>query len=135
MSIKEAPLIRAVSHYGPLPGFLFTNPILNGFIPVILSTITLACVAFFLGMEVHVPNSQLNGAVNGIRVAAIIGLILSVPFLMIAFIRGLIIGDDRVFYSLFGFGIVLAIAFLFFLDWLFLPTINGWASDHQLTFF
>jgi len=134
MTMKEAPLIKAVSHHGPLPGFLFSNPVLNGFIPVILSTITLAGVAYFLGMEVHDPNSQLNGAVNGIRVGAIIGLILSVPFLMIVFIRGLIIGGDPLFYSLFGLGVILAITFMVLLNWLFLPIIDGWASDHQLTF-
>lgn len=31
MSIKEKPLINAVSRLGPLPGFLFSHPIFTGF--------------------------------------------------------------------------------------------------------
>jgi hypothetical protein len=34
MSIKERPLIKAVEKLGPLPGFLFGNPYLAGFIAV-----------------------------------------------------------------------------------------------------
>jgi hypothetical protein len=34
MSIKERPLIKAVEKLGPLPGFLFGNPYMAGFIAV-----------------------------------------------------------------------------------------------------
>lgn len=39
MTMKEAPLIKAMKHQGPLPNFFFTNPYICGFMPMVYCAI------------------------------------------------------------------------------------------------
>lgn len=52
MSIKEKPLIDAASKLGPLPGFLFANPVISGFFSIVMSSV-FAGVAVMFYMSVH----------------------------------------------------------------------------------
>lgn len=109
MSIKEKPLIDAVDGSGPLPGFLFANPIFLGFFTMVMCAVFGAVFAMF--WTLHGTALETYEAVRwGAYVALIFGAIIMLGAM---FSSG--IGDMR--YRLqFVVGGVLGIVFLFCAD-------------------
>ncbi len=50
MTIKEKPLINAVSRLGALPGFLFANPMIAGFFAIVMTPVFGAVFTLFWGL-------------------------------------------------------------------------------------
>ena len=84
MSIKEKPLIDAVSRLGPLPGFLFDHPVFTGFFATLMCAVFGAVFIVFQiagrgGVEaIELYDAALIGAACGLSLAAVTLLIFSV---------------------------------------------------------
>jgi len=48
MTIRERPLINAVSNLGPLPGYLFAGPFVSGFVAMLMTPVFGAAAAGFI---------------------------------------------------------------------------------------
>lgn len=80
MSIKEKPLINAVSNLGALPGFLFANQLFNGAFSILIASFMGAfCAAFFTMFGLENPEVLLAAMRWGARII----LALSVVILLV----------------------------------------------------
>lgn len=78
MSIKERPLIKSVEKLGPLPGFLFANPYIAGFVAV--SGCVLFGAVFMLfwggilggGNALEIYQSVRGGSMGGLAISGLL---------------------------------------------------------------
>lgn len=126
MTIKEQPLINAMSRLGVLPGFLFSSPILAGFFALLLCGFIGAFCALFQGIG--------HGAVVALQIfdfcreGAIIGIVIAIFIYAGITITVLFNRDEakvRLQFVLVG---LIALVSLVILDWLFLETVRDWLA-------
>lgn len=122
---KEQKFIDAASEVGPLPGFLFANPILAGFFAIIMCAVFGALMVLFLALLLGVV--QALDLFEVLRWGAIAGLTIGAVALLVTLVRATFQRDegraDRLQYV---FGGILGIALLVAIDWLFLDTLRAW---------
>jgi len=124
MSIKEKPLIDAFSQSGPLPAFLFSNPVFIGFFAMFMCPVFGAVFALFQ----VAGRGEVEALVlfEAARWGAIIAVILAaVIFLSIA-VNAFSHQDEAKYRLRFVFGGVLGLAFLVIVDWLALEALREW---------
>ena len=120
MSIKEKPLIDAVSELGPLPGFFFASAFFSGFFAMIMCPVFGAVFVLFQAAG--------RGAVEAIelfeaaRVGAIGGLFLGIAIFAGILISAIFTPNEARFRLQFVFGGFCAAAFVFGFDYFLLET-------------
>jgi hypothetical protein len=126
MSIKEKPLIDAVSRLGPLPAFLFSNPVFVGFFAMLMCPVFGAVFALF-----QVAG---RGTVNALtlfeaaRWGAIIGVIWGALIFIGIAVSAFHHQDEKRYRLLFVLGGALGVAFLVITDRLALEALRDWFS-------
>jgi len=124
MSIKEKPLINAVSKLGPLPSFLFSNMVFVGFFAMIMCAVFFAVFIWFQAAgrgtvdSLYLYELARWGAMGGL----IFGSIIYVGIAISAFRTP----EEKNVRLLFVFGGVLAIVFLTVVDFLVLDALRDW---------
>ena len=127
MTIKEKPLINAVSRLGPLPGFLFEHPVFTGFFALIMCPVFGAVFMVFQvaghgGVEaLELFEAARIGAIGGVAVGAVI-------FVGIA-ISAFRTPDEKIFRLQFFLGGVLGVITLAVTDWLALDALRAYFAD------
>ena len=124
MSIKEKPLIDAVSRLGALPGFLFAHPIAAGFFAVVMCPVFGAVFMLFqIAGRGAVEALELFEAA---RIGAIGGLILAAVIFMGIAVSAYFEREEAKFRLLFVAGGVLAIVLLTAADRLAVDALRVW---------
>lgn len=127
MSIKEKPLIDAVSELGPLPGFFFASAFFTGFFAMIMCPVFGAVFLLFQAAG--------RGAVEAIelfeaaRVGAAGGVVLGVLIFAGILISAALTPIEARFRLQFVFGGFCAAALVFGLDYVFLETLREYFSN------
>jgi len=119
MPYKEKPLIVAASRMGPLPAFLFANPVFAGFFAMLMCPVFGAVFALFQASVLTVDALILFEAA---RLGAIIGAFVFIIIAVSAFSHR----DEMKYRLLFVFGGVLGLVFLVILDRLTLEALRAW---------
>lgn len=104
MTIKEMPLVKAVSHHGPLPGFLFENPFINALAVIIACTLVWAMLIFIL-FGGFIGGWQ--GILELLRFSLLPGICTATLFGGYAVFRGLILRDQVRFHLALGASLIL----------------------------
>lgn len=126
MTIKEKPLIDAVSRLEPLPDFLFANPVFAGFFTLLM------CAMF--GVVTFVFQAAGRGGVaattvfEAARLGAILGVFVGVLVFAGLAIRAFFAKDEMLNRLLFVSGGVLGAIVLVAVDWLTLETARDWVA-------
>ncbi len=123
MSIKEKPLIDAVSRLGPLPAFLFSNPIFAGFFAMVMCPVFGAVFTLF---QASIGTVDALILFEAARWGAIIGAIVGAFVFIIIAVSAFSHRDETRYRLLFVFGGVLGIVFLVTLDRLTLEALRDW---------
>jgi hypothetical protein len=123
MSYKEKPLIDAVSRLGPLPAFLFANPVFAGFFAMLMCPVFGAVFALFQA-SVGTVNALILFEAS--RLGAIVGAIIGAFVFSIIAVSAFSHRDEMKYRLLFVSGGVLGIIFLVILDRLTLEVLRAW---------
>jgi hypothetical protein len=124
MNIKEKPLIDAVDRLGPLPNFLFSNPVVGGFFSMIMCAVFGGVIMLFQSAgrgEVNVAilfEWVRGGAIAGIVVGAVIHVGIAVSALFQK--------EEAQVRLSFVFGGWLGVGFLAMLDWIASDSLREW---------
>lgn len=124
MSIKEAPLIKAVSRSGAWPEFFFTNPVVCGFMPMPICALAGAFAVVFiasLGAAEHALELYLT-----VRIGAIFGLLVGFLICLFIALRAIILRDDAGYYARFMVGNIIGVATLTIVDLLTFLPLTAW---------
>lgn len=124
--VKEKPFIKAASRSGPLPGFLFDNPVFAGFFAMIMCAVFGAVFAMFVG--------AIFGAEDALPLFEMArwGAIILVIFASFVFwgiaVSAFFEEEEKIFRLQFFFGGVLGGAFLVVLDRLAWESVTNWLT-------
>ena len=124
MSIKEKPLINAVSKLGPLPAFLFSNMIFIGFFAMIMCAVFFAVFIWFQAAGRGTVDSFYLYELS--RIGAYIGLAFGALIYIGIFISAFRTPDEKEVRLKFVIGGFLAIVFLVVVDFLSYDALRAW---------
>lgn len=123
MNIKEKPFLDSASRPGPLPGFLFSGPLVAGFFAIFMCAVLGAVGALFLGgwsaWAVEVYDVARFGAALGLAVGAAALLFTAVAAML---------SEDRTDRLLFVVGGVATILSLVVADQTVLQSVRDWLT-------
>ncbi len=127
MSIKERPLINAVSKLGPLPSFLFSNMVFAGFFAMIMCAVFFAVFIWFQAAGRGAVDSQELfelarwGAIGGLAFGALIYMGIAISAFKTPEEK-----EVRLRFVLGGF---FAIVFLAVIDFFALESLRAWFGN------
>ena len=127
MSIKEKPLINAVSRLGPLPGFLFAHPVFTGFFAIIMCPVFGA--VFMLFQVAGRGEAEALSLFEAARIGAVGAIIVAAIILAGITVSAFRTPDEKVFRLQFVLGGVLAVAALVLADWLALDALRAYFAS------
>ncbi|NOX83038.1 MAG: hypothetical protein GXP06_08650 [Alphaproteobacteria bacterium] len=123
MPYKEKPLIVAASQMGPLPAFLFSNPVFAGFFAMLMCPVFGAVFALFQA-SIGTVNALILFEAS--RLGAIVGAVIGAFVFIIIAVSAFSHRDEMKYRLLFVFGGVLGIVFLVILDRFTLEYLRDW---------
>ena len=126
MSIKERPLIKAVERLGPLPGWLFSNPIFAGFFAMMMVPVF---GAVFFSFWATLGTVEARALFEAARLGAIAATILGTVILLGMIISAFGEPEERTNRLQFVLGGVMALGFLVMMDFLFLDELRLWFDE------
>ncbi len=127
MSIKEKPLIIAVERLGPLPGFLFSNPIFTGIFALMMCAVFGA--VFMLFQTAGYGGVEALILFDAARIGAIGGLIVGAIVLITIAFSAFREPDEKTYRLQFVLGGALGIVALVVVDWLTLDTLRAYFTE------
>ena len=126
MPIKETPLFKAAERTGPLPSFLFSNPIVAGVFAMMMSAV---CGAFFAVFQVAGYGTvDMLDLYEAIKWGAIIAMWVAVPIFLSIIIIGSSDPDESNYRVLFVVGGGVGVALLMFIDQRTHAFLSNWFS-------
>ena len=133
MTLKEQPLIKAVSHPGALPAFLFVSGFFSGLLLTLLGTVVGTVLALFLfvgGGPVYTPD-----VLAGVGQGAALCTAIAFGSVVIGAARAATDGDYPKYGGMMLAAAVPAIVALIAAGLLLAPAINAWMENNPMLFY
>ena len=120
MTIKEKPLINAVSNPDALPGFLFFHPVFTGFFTIVSAAIFGGVATLFWSLNVKALETF-----EAVRIGAIVGAAFAGMIFIYIFITAFKDADERSYRLQFVLGGFIGLVMMGILDWQFTDDIRA----------
>lgn len=124
MTIKEAPLIKAVSRSGAWPELFFTNPVFCGMMPILLCAMAGGLCVVFVAALAGADEPYILYSI--VRISAGIGAAIGFAICLVLVLKSVVMQEDASYYAKFLAGNLIGLVLLFVADFLGHQPFGAW---------